>query len=323
MLRCPASGFFRWWTAAAPAAVAVVAVERAADGVPHGFLFGHVAPGLVRLRRLRDVHGREIDQAVVVADGDGDSGGQWLVCCHGGPGVRAAVTAALIGHGYQERDRETIRVAEPGQAGAEPEQAGAEPDKAVAEPEQAALMPDARWRRLAAAVHPAAVAWLLGNAGTPPFPERFLANEPVVLITGPANAGKSSLLNAWCGRQRALVSALPGTTRDLVAASALVNGWRLRLLDSAGLRATSDLLELAGQELVAAARQRADLVLYLDDPGQAEPGPQPGDLVVRGKADLRPAGGDWSAVVDSAVRLEALGRRVLARLELPVGPVDQ
>jgi hypothetical protein len=270
--------------------VAVVAVDRDVHRPSPGLFGGSIAPGTARLRRLRDPRGHEIDQAVIVADGD-----QWLVCCHGGPGVRAAVTAALIGHGYRD--------------------AGAAATAGVA---QTSAVIDARWQRLATAAHPAAVAWLLENDGTPPFPERFLASEPVVLITGPANAGKSTLFNAWCGRQRALVSAIPGTTRDLVAASALIHGWRLRLLDSAGLRATSDPVERAGQELVAAARQRADLVLYLDDPGQVEPGPQPGDLVIRGKADLRAEGGGWSAVAEHSTQLEALGRRVVERLGLPL-----
>ncbi|GDY11449.1 hypothetical protein LBMAG53_03260 [Planctomycetota bacterium] len=290
----------------------MVAVDRgeaaSADGGSRAVLFGTMGSGEVRLRRLRDPQGREIDQAVVVADGD-----QWLVCCHGGPGVRAAVTAALIGHGYQDDGSALTATAGSADTAGLAETAGLT---------ETSPLIDARWRRLAAAAHPAAVAWLLANNGTPPFPERYLASEPIVLITGPANAGKSTLLNAWCGRQRALVSALPGTTRDLVAASALVHGWRLRLLDSAGLRATSDPLEQAGQDLVAVARQQADVVLYLDDPGQPEPGPRPGDLVIRGKADLRPAGGDWSAVDHSPARLDALGRRVLERLGLPVGPAD-
>ena len=83
------------------------------------------------------------------------------------------------------------------------------------------------------------------------MPAELLYRPPFgVLITGPANAGKSSLLNAWCGHQRALVSDQAGTTRDLVAAETICHGWRLRLLDSAGLRAGADAIEAAGQALV-------------------------------------------------------------------------
>lgn len=57
-----------------------------------------------------------------------------------------------------------------------------------------------------------------------------------VLLTGEPNAGKSSLLNALCGRQRAIVSPVPGTTRDLLDAETVVNGWVMHFRDSAGIR---------------------------------------------------------------------------------------
>ncbi|MFM7165078.1 MAG: GTPase [Planctomycetaceae bacterium] len=57
-----------------------------------------------------------------------------------------------------------------------------------------------------------------------------------VLLTGEPNAGKSSLLNALCGRQRAIVSAIPGTTRDLLDAETVVDGWIMQFRDSAGIR---------------------------------------------------------------------------------------
>ena len=193
---------------------------------------------------------------------------------HGGPGVREAVTACLEAHGLRSAP------------------ADADP-----------------WASLA---HPAAVAWKLDHPDAPE-PHPWFHRIPTVLITGPANAGKSSLLNAWCGRQRALVSPIPGTTRDLVAATALVGGWRLRLFDSAGLRPTEDPLEQAGQDLVTQARTWADVVLRLVPPGEDSPATT--DLVVLGKADLRPPGPGlrWSVHDPS---LEALGRAVLRRLGL-------
>jgi hypothetical protein len=239
--------------------------------------------GRARFAHLRAVDGTIVDEVVVTRVDDA----RMEIACHGGPGMRAAVEQALRGHGLV--------------------------------PANTLLRTD-RWSRLARAAHPAAVRWLLTNDGAPPFPANLLERVPVVLITGPANAGKSTLLNAWCGHQRALVSDIPGTTRDLVAAQTLIHGWRVRLLDSAGLRAGGDEIERAGQALVAQARQCADLVLYLRPPGDA--GGEPGDLIVHGKADL--AGGDglrWSvhgiAGADAATLLGGLGRVVLQRLHLP------
>jgi hypothetical protein len=169
------------------------------------------------------------------------------------------------------------------------------------------------------------VDWLLRHGETtPPFPPRHLVRQPVVLITGPANAGKSTLLNSWCGHQRALVSEVPGTTRDLVAAVTLVAGWRLRLLDSAGLRTTDDALDQAGQALVAGARSIADLVLFLKSPDRSDHQPRSEDLVVHGKADLLPSPPDgllWSCHGlpgrDPQRLLDLLGLAVLQRLGLP------
>jgi hypothetical protein len=240
--------------------------------------------GRARFAHLRAVDGTIVDEVVVTRIDDARA----EIACHGGPGMRAAVEQALRGHGLA--------------------------------PSTASPRTD-RWSRLARAAHPAAVRWLLTNDGVPSFPAELLERVPVVLITGPANAGKSTLLNAWCGHQRALVSDLPGTTRDLVAAQTLVHGWRLRLLDSAGLRAGGDDIERAGQALVASARHSADLVLYLRPPG--DNGGEVGDLIVQGKADL--AGGDglrWSkhGVVgaDAVTLLDLLGRSVLQRLRLPI-----
>ena len=106
----------------------------------------------------------------------------------------------------------------------------------------------------------------------------------------------------------------------MIAAQTLVHGWRLRLLDSAGLRADGDELERAGQALVAHARRSADLVLYLRPPG--DHGGEAGDLIVQGKADLSaPDGLRWSVHgvpgADTTTLLDHLGRAVLERLRLP------
>jgi tRNA U34 5-carboxymethylaminomethyl modifying GTPase MnmE/TrmE len=282
-----------WLTPAAPAAIAVVRVRAAAALLAQLVERPLPAPGRAGVGHLRGPDARLVDQAVLVRTGPDEL----ELMVHGGPGMRAAVDACLEAHGVLAAP---MPMPESDAAGA------------------------GEWQRLAAAASPAAVAWLLAHPGQlPPFPHAYLSRAPVVLITGPANAGKSTLLNAWCGWSRALVSAEPGTTRDLVMAETLVGGWRLRLVDSAGLRDTADPIERAGQELVDQARGWADAVVCLEpSPGAAAA--QPGDLLVQAKADL---GGDAMGPLRWSVHglpgrsagelLAALGDAVLARLGLP------
>ena len=99
-----------------------------------------------------------------------------------------------------------------------------------------------------------------------------------MVVSGPVNAGKSSLVNALAGYSRSIVSAEPGTTRDVVTARLVLGGWEVDLIDTAGLRnpdeATSA-TERAGIERAVAAATAADLVL---DVRQAD-----------GIPDMRPA----------------------------------
>lgn len=84
-------------------------------------------------------------------------------------------------------------------------------------------------------------------------------------IVGRPNAGKSSLLNALAGYDRAIVTNIPGTTRDTVEESVLCGGVLLRLIDTAGIRATDDTVEKIGVERSRAALEQADLVLAVVD----------------------------------------------------------
>lgn len=91
-----------------------------------------------------------------------------------------------------------------------------------------------------------------------------------VVIAGPPNAGKSSLLNALAGSERAIVTAIPGTTRDLLHESLCVDGVEIALVDTAGLRADSDdPIEREGMRRARAERARADLVLAVVEAGDA------------------------------------------------------
>lgn len=122
-----------------------------------------------------------------------------------------------------------------------------------------------------------------------------------VVLAGRPNAGKSSLLNALLGFQRSITSPQPGTTRDVVTARTAFDGWPVELRDTAGLRRSSDALEIAGVARAEEELRTADLVLYLipADESAAEAArqleevrklvPQGRLLEVRTKTDLSPA----------------------------------
>lgn len=105
-----------------------------------------------------------------------------------------------------------------------------------------------------------------------------------VVIAGPPNAGKSSLLNWLAGRQAAITSAIAGTTRDLVEAPTAISGTPFLLTDTAGLRESHDDVEAAGVERARASLVAADLILWL---GPAEECPAPGRaILVQSKIDV-------------------------------------
>ena len=84
-------------------------------------------------------------------------------------------------------------------------------------------------------------------------------------IVGLPNAGKSSLLNALAGYERAIVTDVPGTTRDTVEESVVCGGVLLRLTDTAGIRETDDVVEQKGVERSRRAMENADLILLVED----------------------------------------------------------
>ena len=86
-----------------------------------------------------------------------------------------------------------------------------------------------------------------------------------VVLCGPPNVGKSTLLNALLGTARSLVSSVPGTTRDAVHALTILDGWVVELIDMAGWRQSEDPLESAGIKLGKELTKSADLVLLLSD----------------------------------------------------------
>lgn len=126
-----------------------------------------------------------------------------------------------------------------------------------------------------------------------------------VVIAGPPNAGKSTLLNALVGREAAITCEIPGTTRDIVEAPVALAGTPFIFADTAGLRASEDSIEAIGIDRAAAAIAAADLVLWLGAPADAPK--RNYVLQLRAKADLQP---DGSGLAVSAVT--GFGMDVLA-----------
>ncbi len=112
-----------------------------------------------------------------------------------------------------------------------------------------------------------------------------------IAIIGPPNAGKSSLLNALARRDAAIVSDLPGTTRDVVEVRLVLGGFPVWIADTAGLREAADAIEAEGVRRALERAEEADLRLGVVEAGQAIPSDllsaiRPEDLLLRSKADL-------------------------------------
>lgn len=152
-----------------------------------------------------------------------------------------------------------------------------------------------------------------------------------VVLAGPPNAGKSTLLNAIVGYARAIVDPQAGTTRDLVSSVTAIDGWPVELCDTAGLRDATHPVERAGVAAARRALDEADLVLLVFDLGRpwsaaddALVAAHPQAVVVHNKADLaaappspRPPGLALSALRQTGI--DALLRQISLRL-VPTPP---
>jgi tRNA modification GTPase len=107
-----------------------------------------------------------------------------------------------------------------------------------------------------------------------------------IVIAGPPNAGKSSLLNALAARDVAITSPIPGTTRDTIEVHLDLKGYPVVLIDTAGLRESSDPVETLGIQRAFSAAAAADLVLWLTASDAYENPPFDQALVIRTKVDL-------------------------------------
>ena len=160
---------------------------------------------------------------------------------------------------------------------------------------------------------------LLATAGQ----GRVLREGVRTVIYGAPNVGKSSLLNLLLGYERAIVSARPGTTRDVIEEVINLRGYPLRLVDTAGLRESDDEIEREGMARTRRQVERADLTLHVFDASQPPPGQAGGltpdsldistkSLAVFNKTDLGEHPG-WRAV--EGVRISCLKNAGLTQLE--------
>ncbi len=156
-------------------------------------------------------------------------------------------------------------------------------------------------------------------------PEGELLREgALTVLAGRPNSGKSSLFNALLGTERAIVTEVPGTTRDAVEATLSIDGYPFRLADTAGLRETEDRVEGIGIEVARRYLAAADLVLFCVEAGRdtapdeaaflAELDPAR-TLLLRTKADLLPAPAPGGLYVSAheAGGIDELRRVLLAK----------
>ena len=152
-----------------------------------------------------------------------------------------------------------------------------------------------------------------------------------VAIVGKPNAGKSSLLNALLGDDRAIVSDIPGTTRDTIEETLTLDGITFRFIDTAGLRHSDDRVETLGVERSKKAVEQADIVLYLRD--ATKPGEEPDlDLSdktvieVYTKADLLADSSRVGGLCISSktgLGLDTLRKEILSRFHAQMGDTGQ
>lgn len=168
---------------------------------------------------------------------------------------------------------------------------------------------------------------------------RLLRDGIVLAIVGPPNAGKSSLLNALSGQDSAIVTDIPGTTRDVLRELIDLDGIPVHVADTAGIRETVDIIEAEGVRRARQALETADLVLLVEDVGdEQQRGNQPRIdlppgvecLRVGNKIDLLPAGeserllrtgGDDRVWISARTGqgLDVLRRRIRERVGAPGG----
>ncbi|WP_404711005.1 tRNA uridine-5-carboxymethylaminomethyl(34) synthesis GTPase MnmE [Sphingomonas sp. MMS24-J13] len=145
-----------------------------------------------------------------------------------------------------------------------------------------------------------------------------------VVLAGPVNAGKSSLINALAGRDVAIATPIEGTTRDIIEAPVMIDGLPLILVDSAGLRESVDPVEQAGIARARDAIETADIILWL---GPAAEAPSEA-IIVHPRADLpdraaMPAGSMIAVSTVTGQGLAGLRAMMIDRARTLLAPTDR
>ena len=207
------------------------------------------------------------------------------VHCHGGTAAVEAVIHRLLNEGCQRITwQEWINRCAPDRL-----QAAAQDALANAVTERtAAILLDQLGGALSAAIrgivaHIAASDWQAAAEKIDELLGRqelglHLINPWRVVVFGAPNVGKSSLINALAGYERAIVSPTPGTTRDVVTVTTAFDGWPVQLSDTAGFRETQDELESAGIKLATNSLARAELAIFVHDAANLRDEPSDGEI---------------------------------------------
>jgi tRNA modification GTPase len=312
------------------------------------------------LTRIVDANGDALDEAMIAYfRGPSSFTGEDVVeiTCHGGPIVAATIVAAAIAAGARPADAGefTRRAVLNGRLDLVQAEAVGDLVDAVSRPAQQVALAqlDGGLSRRITELRDAVLGLEALAAYDIDFPEEddgpvpaarivarareviaevdaLLATAPlgevvrdgaVVVIAGAPNVGKSSLFNALLGRRRAIVTDIPGTTRDALEALTEADGWPVRLVDTAGLRDTGELVERMGIEVSREYLERADVVLMCGDSVEQIRG---GHAAIDGhsrapsidvltKSDLHPANGT------DAIEVSAQTGSGLQRLAAAIG----
>jgi tRNA modification GTPase len=269
-------------TVLTPPGVAAIAVVRIRGNLTPRFLAAHFSttptPSRCVHGELRDRAGQVIDDPVVVLHDDGGVSAD--INLHGGPWVVAATLDLLRQNGFEVVEPADLDLLD---------------GETVLDRELHAALPLARTEAGIRMLLAQPAAWREFIASRPSVEQiealledrclMRLLNPPRVAIVGPPNVGKSTLANQLFGQTRSITADMPGTTRDWVGEIANIDGVPVVLVDTPGLRETSDEIEAAA---IARARRiigSADLVVSVREPETDAP-VQPGQIYVMNKADL-------------------------------------
>lgn len=285
-LTAPGAGAVRVLVLEGPGALAALA-RLTAGRVP--------APDTFGLVTLRGRDGTWLDEAV--ARVRGSEGIELQV--HGSPAVVERLRVEL-GEPELRAPRGTIEARAEDRLAAAPSEAGA---RVLLDQAEGALRRE--FTTLLELAEPARIARARALASRGARARSLLEPRRVVL-SGPVNAGKSTLFNLLVGRERVVVDARAGTTRDAVAELVQLGSYPVELVDTAGRREVGSdggeaEVERAGQALADALARTADLVLELVPPGGTPPAPRPGLMALASRADeggAGPGGESISALAD-------------------------